>query len=96
MAFGVELVSVHAVVPLGVPIPSPTPPVEGEPKLASVTLTVPDCVTVNVNTLEPCTARVPENVSVGGVVGVGDVELSGSPQPAAQSTASQLKVLSML
>ena len=41
VAFGVELVSVHAVEPLGVPMPNPTPPVEEALKLASVTLTVP-------------------------------------------------------
>jgi hypothetical protein len=89
IAFGVELVSVHAVEPLGVPRPRPTPLVEEELKLASVTLTAPACVTVNVNTFEPCTASVPENVSVGGAVGVGDVELSGSPQPAARIASRQ-------
>ena len=87
MAFGVELVSVHDDVPLGVPIPRPTATVEDGLRLARVTLTVPACVTVNVNMLDPCTASVPENASVGGVVGVGDVELSSRrPQPAATRT----------
>ena len=96
VAFGVELVSVHAVEPFGVPIPRPTPPLEEELKLASVTLTVPDWATVNVNTFEPCTASVPENISVGGVVGVGDVELSGSPQPPATISVRQLRIPSTL
>jgi hypothetical protein len=64
----VELVNVQAVVPFGVPIPKPiaTP---GD-IVASVTLTVPDWVVVNVDRLVPCTPTAPLNVSVD-VVGVG-------------------------
>jgi hypothetical protein len=58
------------VVPFGVPIPRPiaTP---GD-IVASVTLTVPAWVVVNVDRLVPCTATVPLNVSVDAVGVVGD------------------------
>jgi hypothetical protein len=91
VAFGVELVNVHAVAPLGVPIPRPTPPVGDGLRLASVTATVPVCATLNVKTFEPCAARVPENDSVGGVVD-GDVVPSGSPQPAPAIAVRQPRI----
>jgi hypothetical protein len=75
LAAGVELVSEHVVVPLGVPRPRPTVAVDDGLRPANVTLILPACVTVKVNTFDPCTASVPENVSVGISVVVGDVVL---------------------
>ena len=75
LALGVELVSEQAFVPLGVPRPRPTVTADDAVRLASFTLTLPACVTVNMKMLDPSTASVPENASVGISVVVGDVEL---------------------
>jgi hypothetical protein len=55
-------VSVHVAGPLGVPMPRPT--ATDAERVESVTLTVPACATVNVDTLDPCADSVPVNVSV--------------------------------
>jgi hypothetical protein len=82
VTFSVELVTLQLVVELNVPNPNPTVTTEGVFKLASVTLTEPDCFTVNEKTFDPCTASVPENVSVGVVlVGVVGEASSNSPHP---------------
>ena len=47
--------------PFGVPTPSPTPPGGAELIADSVRVTAPPVATLNVTTLEPPTASVPEN-----------------------------------
>jgi len=86
VAFGVELVTLHDDVSLvNVPMANPTATGEEALKVVSVTLMEPACKTVNEKTFEPCTANVPENISVGVGV-VGDVGLSSmSPHPASRA-----------
>jgi len=55
------------------PTPKPSTIVEGGPALASVTLTVPDCVAVNVRIAVPFGAIEPFKVSVAGDVGADGV-----------------------
>jgi hypothetical protein len=88
VASGVDVVNVHAFVPLGVPRPSPTEAVDCGLRVVNVTLSVPARVTMKLNILDPCGASVPVNVSEGGVViAEGDVESCIRPQPAANVTA---------
>jgi hypothetical protein len=87
VASGVDVVNVHAFVPLGVPRPSPTETVDCGLRAVNVTLSVPACVTMKLNILDPCGASVPVNVSAGGEVVEGDVESFIRPQPAAEVTA---------
>jgi hypothetical protein len=76
VAFSVEVVGVHViippeVVPLAVPIPRPTAAIDEGLRLASVTLTLPTRVTVKVKMLDPFGSIVPEKVSFGFSVAVG-------------------------
>jgi hypothetical protein len=57
----VNVASEHPEVPVGVPIPRPTPPGGTELIADNVSVTAPAPATPNVTTLDPPTPRVPEN-----------------------------------
>jgi hypothetical protein len=79
----VDVVSVHPVVPLGVPMPSPRATADEALSFTSVTLTAPVCETVNVPaTTLACWAKVPENVSVFEDGDDGEFKFGSNPQPA--------------